>query len=109
MSEGHPTAPQREVLAILAEEGALSAHQLAGRMMEARTRAPASAGARRTREVSRPVERAGLMLAMASQLVWRLAAQGLVTGGPNDPWSITERGRTLLAPRAAIVSAKGTS
>lgn len=80
MSEGHPTAPQREVLLLLSEHGPQSGDRLARRLADNRPNAASVSVMRR----------------MVGQITWRLAAQHLARESPADTWDITPAGRAVI-------------
>lgn len=83
MSEGHPTAAQREALRLICEHGPLATESLGRHLVEAR-KASTNPGF------------APAIARMAGTLTWRLHAQGLITTA-GQAWTTTAQGRVLIA------------
>ncbi len=83
MSEGHPTAPQREALRLICQAESMSTVDLAAGLVEAR---PAGTNPGYPRAIVR----------MAGTLAWRLQAQHFVTETSQGTWRTTPAGRDLI-------------
>ncbi|MEO3861034.1 hypothetical protein [Acrocarpospora sp. B8E8] len=83
MSEGYPTAAQKEALRLICEHGRLDTRRLGAHLV----------GARRT---SANPGFAPAIARMAGTLVWRLEAQGFIAGS-EDTWTTTAEGRRLIS------------
>ncbi|MET8339861.1 hypothetical protein ABZV14_26580 [Streptosporangium canum] len=83
MSEGYPTAAQKEALRLICDHGPLEAERLGERLIAAR------------RGSSNPGF-APAVARMAGTLAWRLHAQGFITETAPDTWKTTADGRQLI-------------
>ncbi|WP_449066588.1 hypothetical protein [Planomonospora algeriensis] len=83
MPDGHPTAPQKEALRLICTRGPLSTDRLTGYLLA-------------TRETSAHPGYAPAVARLADTLVWRLAAQGFITG-TGGVWGTTVIGRRLIS------------
>ncbi|MEU0570428.1 hypothetical protein ABZ297_34265 [Nonomuraea sp. NPDC005983] len=83
MSDGYPTAPQKEALRLICEHGHLDTRQLAGHLVRAR-RSSTNPGF------------ASAIARMAGTLTWRLHAQGFITD-TEGVWRTTTAGRGLIS------------
>ncbi|WP_405144369.1 hypothetical protein OG589_41670 [Sphaerisporangium sp. NBC_01403] len=84
MSEGHPTAAQREALRLICAHEPMPAGRLAAELLAAR----------------RPSTNPGYGPAVARQasmLAWRLQAQGFIAEAADGVWRTTAGGRELIA------------
>ncbi|PZG16913.1 hypothetical protein [Nonomuraea aridisoli] len=84
MSDGHPTAAQKEALRIICDHEPIPTDRLAGELLAAR---PGSTNPRYSLAITR----------MAGTLAWRLQAQGFVAEAEFDRWKTTPDGRALIA------------
>jgi hypothetical protein len=87
MSEGYPTAAQREALRLICAHGQLDTDELGARLVSAR-RSSTNPG------FARAIAR------MAGTLAWRLHAQGFITE-TGRAWSTTAQGRNLISCESA--------
>ncbi|MEV6867822.1 hypothetical protein AB0M44_43425 [Streptosporangium subroseum] len=85
MSQGYPTAAQKEALRLICDHGPLNADQLGGRLIAAR-------------RLSTYPGFAPAIARVAAALTWRLHAQGFITeAAPARSWTMTAQGRGLIA------------
>ncbi|MGW0810594.1 hypothetical protein [Nonomuraea sp. NPDC002799] len=84
MSDGHPTAAQKEALQVICDHEPLPTNQLSEHLLAAR--AP-----------STNPGYAPAIARMAGTLAWRLQAQGFITETRAGTWTTTTDGRTLIA------------
>ncbi|WP_440106738.1 hypothetical protein [Streptosporangium sp. H16] len=82
MSEGYPTAAQKEALRLICDHGPLDTDQLGEYLIAARH---ASTNAGYAPAIAR----------MAGTLIWRLHAQGFITEA-DDAWITTADGRLIV-------------
>ncbi|SFI61162.1 hypothetical protein SAMN05216275_10462 [Streptosporangium canum] len=83
MSDGYPTAAQKEALTLICGHDGLDTGRLAGHLVSARRSSPNPGYAR-------------AITRMAGTLVWRLEAQGFITR-TGGAWATTPTGRTLIS------------
>ncbi|MFC4111067.1 hypothetical protein [Nonomuraea zeae] len=84
MSDGYPTAAQKEALRLICDREPMPAHRLAEALVAAR----------------RPSTNPGYAPAiarMAGTLAWRLQAQGFIAETRAGGWTTTAEGRALIA------------
>ncbi|TDD16557.1 hypothetical protein [Nonomuraea diastatica] len=84
MSDGYPTAAQKEALRLICDHGRLETERLGRRLLRAR----------------RPSSNPGFARAiarMAGTLTWRLQAQGFITETADGAWVTTASGRRLIS------------
>uniref|UniRef100_UPI003F49726B hypothetical protein n=1 Tax=Nonomuraea sp. CA-252377 TaxID=3240003 RepID=UPI003F49726B len=84
MSDGYPTAAQKEALRLICGHEPMPAYRLADELVAAR----------------RPSTNPGYVRAiarMAGMLAWRLQAQGFIAETRAGEWVITADGRALIA------------
>ncbi|NRQ38095.1 hypothetical protein HII36_40640 [Nonomuraea sp. NN258] len=84
MSDGYPTAAQKEALRLICDQQPMPVHRLAAEMVAAR----------------RPSTNPGYAPAiarMAGTLAWRLQAQGFITENRAGGWTTTAEGRALIS------------
>ncbi|MDP9868730.1 MULTISPECIES: hypothetical protein [Streptosporangium] len=84
MSDGYPTAAQKEALRLICHHGRLETERLGRHLLRAR----------------RPSTNPGYARAitrMAGTLAWRLHAQGFITETAGGAWATTATGRQLIA------------
>ncbi|WP_371786925.1 hypothetical protein [Streptosporangium subroseum] len=85
MSEGYPTAAQKEALRLICDHNRLDTHQLGHHLLSAR-RSSTNPGF------------APAIIRMAATLTWRLKAQGFITEADNGgAWQTTADGRDLIS------------
>ncbi|MGJ6970144.1 hypothetical protein ACSDR0_50685 [Streptosporangium sp. G11] len=84
MSEGYPTAAQKEALRLICEHGPIDTHRLGERLVAAR--GPSS-----------NPKFAPAIARTAGPLAWRLHVQGFIAEAPSpDRWITTADGRRLI-------------
>lgn len=83
MSEGYPTAAQKEALRLICDHGPLEVDQLGEHLIAAR-------------QASTNPGYAPAIARMAGTLAWRLEAQGFIAEDGTG-WTTTHDGRTLIA------------
>ncbi|MFF4989710.1 hypothetical protein ACFY19_21135 [Streptosporangium saharense] len=83
MSDGYPTAAQKEALRLICAHEPMSAHRLADALVAARG-------------PSTNLGYAPAITRMAGTLTWRLQAQGLITETRGGGWAATAEGRALI-------------
>lgn len=84
MSEGYPTAAQKEALRLICDHGPLDTTRLGELLVSAR-------GSSTNPGFVPAIAR------MAGTLTWRLRAQGFIADGhPGELWAATARGRELI-------------
>ncbi|GAT71046.1 hypothetical protein HS048_20645 [Planomonospora sp. ID91781] len=83
MSDGYPTAPQKEALRLICEHGPLDADRLGHRLADAR-------------RVSGDPGHAAAIARMAGTLAWRPAAQGFIAQA-EGAWAATAAGRRVIS------------
>ncbi|MFC5828639.1 hypothetical protein [Nonomuraea insulae] len=84
MSDGYPTAAQKEALRLICGNEPMPTDRLAERLLAAR----------------RPSTNPGYARAvthMAGTLAWRLHAQGFIANSGPDAWHTTPTGRALIS------------
>ncbi|TDD12105.1 hypothetical protein E1292_03030 [Nonomuraea deserti] len=84
MSDGYPTAAQREALRLICGHGRLGTEQLGRHLLQVR----------------RPSTNPGYARAiarMAGTLTWRLQAQGFITETADGAWVTNASGRGLIS------------
>ncbi|MGW4796159.1 hypothetical protein ACWEPC_27435 [Nonomuraea sp. NPDC004297] len=84
MSDGHPTAAQKEALRLIYDHEPMPAHQLADALVAAR-------------EPSSSPGYAPAIARMAGTLAWRLQAQGFIAETRAGGWASMAEGRALIA------------
>ncbi|WP_067143905.1 hypothetical protein [Microtetraspora malaysiensis] len=84
MSDGYPTAAQKQALRLICDHEPMPADRLAEELVA--TRAP-----------SGNPGYAPAIARMAATLAWRLHAQGFITETGEDAWRTTTGGRELIA------------
>ncbi|MGR6924350.1 hypothetical protein ACU635_59685 [[Actinomadura] parvosata] len=84
MSDGYPTAAQKEALRLICDHEPMPAHRLADELVAARK---SSTNPGYAKAIAR----------MAGTLVWRLQAQGFIAETGAGAWATTAEGRTLIA------------
>ncbi|PRX60630.1 hypothetical protein B0I32_11621 [Nonomuraea fuscirosea] len=84
MSDGYPTAAQKEALRLICRHEPMPAHRLADELVAAR----------------KPSTNPGYgpaIARMAGTLAWRLQAQGFIAETLAGDWATTAEGRALIA------------
>ncbi|KAB8191752.1 hypothetical protein FH608_027655 [Nonomuraea phyllanthi] len=84
MSDGYPTAAQKEALRLICDHGRLETGRLGHQLLQAR----------------RPSTNPGYAAAitrMAGTLTWRLHAQGFIIETADGAWETTASGRELIS------------
>ncbi|GAB2491437.1 hypothetical protein [Streptosporangium sandarakinum] len=84
MSDGYPTAAQKEALRLICDHEPMPAHRLAGELVA-------------TRRPSTNPGYAPATARMAGTLAWRLQAQGFIVETRAGGWATTAEGRALIA------------
>ncbi|WP_156325337.1 hypothetical protein [Nonomuraea sp. SBT364] len=84
MSDGYPTAAQKETLRLICDHEPMPAHRLADELVAAR-RPGTDPG------YARAIAR------MAGTLAWRLQAQGFIIETRTGDWRTTSDGRALIS------------
>ncbi|MFD8531669.1 hypothetical protein ACFV0L_30045 [Streptosporangium canum] len=84
MSDGYPTAAQKEALRLICDHEPMPAHRLADELVTAR-------------KPSTTPGYAPAIARMAGTLAWRLQAQGFITETRAGYWATTADGRALIA------------
>ncbi|MFG1697218.1 hypothetical protein [Nonomuraea sp. NPDC049309] len=84
MSDGYPTAAQKEALRVICDQEPVPVEQVAERLLSARRSSPNPGYA-------------PAIARMAGTLIWRLQAQGFVTEAGVGRWATTADGRDLIA------------
>ena len=84
MSDGYPTATQKEALRLVCADEPMPARRLADELVAAR-RLSTNPG------YARAIAR------MAETLAWRLQAQGFIAETPTGDWRTTPEGRDLIS------------
>lgn len=83
MSDGYPTAAQKQALRLICDHGQLDTERLGAHLVSAR-RSSTNSGF------------APAIARMAGTLAWRLEAQGFIAEAENA-WTTTANGRRLIA------------
>ncbi|MFI7702458.1 hypothetical protein [Nonomuraea sp. NPDC049480] len=83
MSDGYPTAAQKEALRLICDHGRLHTQELGRQLISAR------------RSSTNP-DFAPAIARMAGTLAWRLEAQGFIAA-TGDEWTTTADGRRLIS------------
>ncbi|MGW3350792.1 hypothetical protein ACWDA3_46445 [Nonomuraea rubra] len=84
MSDGYPTAAQKEALSLICDHEPMPTARLAERLLAAR-------------EPSTHPGYARAITRMAGTLAWRLQAQGFITASGTGTWRTTSSGRALIS------------
>jgi hypothetical protein len=84
MSDGYPTAAQKEALRLICDHEPMPTHRLADALVAARS-------------PSTTPGYAPAIARMAGTLAWRLQAQGLIAETRTGGWATTAEGRALIA------------
>ncbi|MGW2157581.1 hypothetical protein [Nonomuraea sp. NPDC001699] len=84
MSDGYPTAAQKEALRLICDHEPMPARQLADDLVAAR-------------KASTNPGYAPAIARMAGTLAWRLQAQGFIAETRAGGWATTAEGRALIA------------
>ncbi|MEV5889130.1 hypothetical protein [Nonomuraea fuscirosea] len=84
MSDGYPTAAQKEALSLICDHEPMPTARLGERLLAAR-------------EPSTNPGYARAITHMAGTLAWRLQAQGFIAADGADAWRTTSIGRALIA------------